>query len=163
MGRKKQYQPRTFESYPAIIDPKKASDTSANIYNSMLLSPAWMDLTPKQKELYLVCKAQMYGQKRRPKIDEENGVGKTAFFMNRFIWGDTYKLYKLGSNERAFYRDMNALIDHGFIRCVYSGQHNKSKSVYDYSDRWRWFGEPFFDIPANDKTPAMNKKARSKP
>lgn len=156
----KKYNPRNFESDPSLIG--RNYDTSANVYHSMLLSPAWKDLTSKQRDLYYVCKDQMYAQKHRPKEDEENGISKTAFYMNRYIWGEQYELYSLGSNEAAFYRDMAALIEHGFIRCVASGRSRKTKSIYDYSDRWRFFGTDSFSIPDRDKTPTMVKKATEK-
>ena len=159
--KKEKYKPKDFESYPIIL--KRAYDVSANIYESMILSPAWLDLTPKQKELYQVCKLQMYAQKRRPKLEEIDGadVRTTAFYMNRHLWMTKYQIYKPG-NEKAFYRDMEALIDHGFIKCVSSGAYNKEKSIYDYSDKWRFYGENCFSIPAEHKTPAMNKKERKK-
>lgn len=146
--RPRTYKPKPFESYPAVIDPKRSYDTSANIYHSMLLSPAWMDLTPKQKELYLVCKDQRYSQKRKPPADD---FGPDAFYMNRFLWLETYKLYSPG-NQKGFYRDMTALVEHGFIRCIASGRYNKQKSVYGFSDKWRWYGdEELFIIPNEDK------------
>ena len=158
--KRSKYKPKPFESYPAAVDPKRSYDTSANIYESMMLSKAWIDLTPAQKVLYQVCKSQMYAQKHRPSLEMEN-VSETSFFMNRWLWQTTYQLYKPG-NEKGFYRDMTALIDHGFIRCVYSGANSKDKSVYDYSDKWRWYGESIFQIPQEDKTPAMLFKEHKK-
>jgi hypothetical protein len=62
------YEPKSFESDVTILPKTKkkicAKDVSANIYVSMLMSQAWHDLSLKQKELYLYCKAQYYGEKR---------------------------------------------------------------------------------------------------
>ena len=83
MSRRKQpYQKKEFESTGA------SSDTSANVYMSMLLSPAWKDLTANQQRLYLVCKAQYYAEKQKPNSDP------LCFTMNQSKWADLYGLYK---------------------------------------------------------------------
>jgi len=145
MGRrKKTYQKMTFESkgeIPGKTPGTTRPDTSANVYESMLLSDAWQDLTAPQVRLYLVCKAQFYG-KAKPK-----DYGFKAFYMNMAIWLDTYKLYK--SNNRAgFYRDMDELIAHGFITCLENGYSTKTKSVYEFSDQWQTFGKGAIPVPS---------------
>ena len=42
----------------------------------MVISPAWQKLTSKQKELYIVCKLQYYGQKDK---DIENIIVNCGF------------------------------------------------------------------------------------
>ena len=126
-GKKTGYIPRPFES------GKQYGDTSANIYHSMLLSDAWKDLTANQKVLYLACKDQYYGEKRRPDADD-----RQCFTMNRHKWLTVYELYST-ANERGFYRDMKELINHGFVECLFSGKFNHQKSVYRLSSAWqRW-------------------------
>ena len=58
--KKKPYVKKSFESTGA------SSDVSANIYESMVLSPAWMDLSAQEKALYQVCKLRYYSQKKKP-------------------------------------------------------------------------------------------------
>ena len=58
MPRKKQYTPKNFES------SKGRGDVSANIYASMIQSPAWKKLTKAQQSLYLHMKLQYYGAKK---------------------------------------------------------------------------------------------------
>ena len=48
----KKYEPKSFES------DGNASDTSANIYMSMLMSYAWQQLSKNAQVLYVYCKAQ---------------------------------------------------------------------------------------------------------
>ena len=60
--RRKRYMPRFFESTGIT------NDTSANIYESMLNSAAFQDLTKNQRLLYMYMKAQYYG-KRKPGKD----------------------------------------------------------------------------------------------
>lgn len=120
-GRKKKgYIKKPFESMGHITlkSGKPQKDTSANIYESMLLSSAWQDLTTRQQLLYVYCKAQYYGEKNyqlKGKIDNPE-----IFTMNQFKWCKKYKLYSLG-NSKQFYKDMEGLIEHGFIKCLKCG------------------------------------------
>ena len=146
MGRrKKPYQKQAFES------TGKSSDTSANIYMSMLLSEAWMDLTATQQRLYLYCKAQYYAEKKKPYDDRK------CFTMNQSKWSKLYRLYK-ESNAKGFYRDMEALIDHGFIKCVFSGAISHQKSVYRFSSMWQNYGTPAFEVLPNSMTTGMVRR-----
>lgn len=59
MGRRKgKYVPKLFESTGV------SHDTSANIYGSMLESPAFKDLSKNQRLLYIYMKKQYYGTKK---------------------------------------------------------------------------------------------------
>ena len=131
--RRTQYQKKPFESTGA------SHDVSANLYASMLLSPAWMDLTAQQKTLYVMCKLQFYGEKQKPTDDP------TTCTMNQAKWCKLYQLYKPG-NERAFYRDMTALIEHGFVVCVSSGALGRTKSIYRLSSMWQKWGTTAFEV-----------------
>lgn len=133
-----------------------SGDTSANIYESMLLSPAWMDLKPSAKILYLTCKSQYYAEKKKPFPDERD-----TFTMNQHKWCEKYQLYRK-DNARGFYRDMTALIEHGFINCEISGANTRTKSVYRFSARWRAYGTESFTVPVAAMTSSMNRKYRVK-
>jgi hypothetical protein len=108
----------------------------------MLMSAAWRDLSPKQHELYLYCKAQLFAEKQKPYGDE-------SFTMNRSKWNLLYGLYNDG-NEKGFYRDIDALIEHGFIICKSSGKATRTKSIYAYSDKWRKWGTSDFNVSPNE-------------
>lgn len=136
-NRKRQYQKKPFESTGV------SSDTSANIYMSMLTSEAFMSLTASQRVLYLYCKAQHYGEKKKDSDDQ--------FTMNRFKWQEKYGLYKKG-NEKGFYRDMNRLIEVGLIDCVFCGADSRTKSVYRFSERWQKYGTDEYVVPETVKT-----------
>ena len=141
MAKKRKYIKQAFESTGAN------SDTSANIYVSMLLSTAWQDLSASAQCLYVVCKAQYYAEKSKPNDDP------LCFTMSQAKWSGLYKLYKK-SNAKGFYRDMAALIEHGFISCVESGACTRTKSIYRFSAKWRDYGTPAFTIsPAEMNTP----------
>lgn len=118
------------------------ADTVTRIFESMLLSDAFISLTSKQKVLYLYCKAQWYG-KAKPKSEE---VFKNLdlfqdddYFYFPLRTAASYGLYNKNTHAN-FYRDMQALIDHGFIKRVSPGRF-KQKSIYQYSDGWKTWGE----------------------
>lgn len=146
MSKKPKYQKRLFESTGA------KSDISANIYLSMLTSEAWFDLSRAQQVLYLACKSRYYGEKKKP----VEGDSETFTFA-RYQWKEVYKLYT-DYNKRGFYRDMQALLDHGFIELVSSGRATREKNIYKFSSMWRHFGTANFSIPANQKV-TVSKKA----
>lgn len=150
MSRRKQpYQKKAFESTGA------SSDTSANVYMSMLLSPAWKDLTANQQRLYLVCKAQYYAEKQKINGDP------LCFTMNQSKWADLYGLYKR-NNAASFIRDMTALIEHGFVSCVECGAISRSKSIYRFSSKWQKWGAADFEILPSEMTVSMLRKERLK-
>lgn len=126
------YTPKSFESLG------NSNDTSANIYMSMLLSPAWQSLTKNAQVLYLYCKAQYYAEKRKPKskIRQLNETQqKMCFTMNKSKWLDLYHIYK--SDNGQFNKDMKMLIDYGFIEIVESGKTSRTKSIYMFSSKWQ--------------------------
>lgn len=154
MGRKKSksdYIPRRFESYlgfAPILDGKH-EDKSSNIHYSMLMSNAWHNLTGKQKELYLYCKLQLFGQsikskeklKTEKEIDEKTKVDiSIRFVFNRGLWCDLYGLYT-ENTQKYFYKDMDALIENGFIKLISSGKTTRTKNIYEFSDKWIEFGK----------------------
>ena len=145
--RKKPYQKKTFES------DGTSSDVSANIYMSMVLSSAWKNLTANQRQLYLYCKLQYYGEKKKP---TDNPL---EFTMNQTKWADLYGLYKR-NNAASFTRDMTALIEHGFISCSFCGDTTRTKSIYCFSDKWQQWGTDNFRLDRSEMTLAMLRKSQ---
>lgn len=130
--KKKRYIPKRFESSGI------SGDTSANIYNSMLFSEVWFSLSKSQQILYIYCKAQYYGEKKKPKpmykqLTEEEQM--RCFTMNKAKWCKVCRLYKDGS-QRLFIHDMKALIEKGFIDLIEDGKYSRTKNIYALSDRW---------------------------
>lgn len=134
MPRKKPYVPKPFESTGL------SSDTSANIYMSMLTSYAWQKLTKNQQVLYLYCKAQYYAQKdkdkQKPKIAQLSAEEfRRCFTMNKSKWCNLYHLYNNG-NQGSFAKDMRALVKWGFVELVEEGKNISSCNIYMLSDKW---------------------------
>ena len=95
---------------------------------------------PQQQRLYLYCKAQYYAEKRKPLGDS------LCFTMNQSKWSSLYGLYER-SNARGFYRDMTALMDHGFVERLVSGRATRTKNIYRFSSAWTAFGTEDFKLP----------------
>lgn len=141
MGRRKKWTARPFESVgQKFEDPNTGtirSDTSANVYESMLLHPAFTSLKPRQQALYLVCKAQYYGH-RKPRQDfndVETLQGDDCFYLN--LGAVTRYGNYTRSMRREFYGDMKTLEEHGLIKKISSGRATKSKSIYCFSGDWK--------------------------
>ena len=148
-SRKKTYRPKSFES------TKAGKNTSANIFTTMMLSRAWQDLSASQKTLYLHMKERMYGQTLKTRPDPKD---LTLFTFPRNIWCNLFGLYSRG-NSSGFFRDRDALIEHGFIICVRNGQNTCKASEYEYSDRWQyWTKERGLDIPPEHMSASMLNK-----
>lgn len=137
--RKKKYHPKAFESLGDTYTDAtghKRTDTSANIYESMLTSDAWKDLSFRQRALYTVCKAQYYGKRKPGKDFPElpDVQGDDCFYMNAAAV-ERYGIYTKNMH-REFYGDLKALCAHGLITCVSNGRANKSRSIYRFSAAW---------------------------
>ena len=129
---RRKYKPKDFES------TGKSNDTSANIYESMLESPAFKDMTKNQRLLYVYMKAQYYG-KRKPSKDYPDEIelqDQKMFYFNRAI-AIKYGIIKENSNNKEFYRDIHEIEKHGFIKTVANGKSTKTKSIYQFSDLWQ--------------------------
>ncbi len=134
--RRKRYMPRFFESTGIT------NDTSANIYESMLNSAAFQDLTKNQRLLYMYMKAQYYGKRKPGKDfpDEERLQGDELFYFNLSL-AEKYGLYNRG-NHMQFYNDVKAIENHGFIKTVINGYSTKTRSVYKFTGEWKvWNGQ----------------------
>ena len=148
MGRTKKptYKPRSFESRNcggSFINQrgKNQAETSANIFESMLQSPAFKSLTAKQQILYVYCKSQYYGKRKPAKDYEKKGLyqDQAHFYFNWQLALD-YDLYTEKSHS-GFYKDMKALMQKGFFELVKSGKEHKTKNIYKFSDKWQEWGQ----------------------
>ncbi len=136
---KRKYHPKAFESLGEVYrdaDGRKRTDTSANIYESMLTSDAWKDLTMRQRVLYVACKGQYYGKRKPGKDfpDMEQVQSDECFYMNAAAV-ERYGIYTKNMH-REFYGDLKALCEHGFMSCLANGRATKSRSIYRFSAAW---------------------------
>lgn len=156
MAAKKKYKPKAFES------TGKSSDVSANIYESMIMSKAWKDLSKNQRLLYVYCKACYYGQKDPYKkslfkdmgMDVPNDV--QSFFS--LTEGSIKNHWELYTNVNSFYSDRDALITHGFIRVVADGHAMRKANIYQFSSKWREYGSDNFKIEYKEMSTKLRRK-----
>lgn len=139
MKRKKINSPEPYESAGV------PHDSHAKIYESMVLSEAYQDLTKNQQHLYTIMKLQRYGKRKPGSYAENEGIselqGEDKFFFNRALAVKKYKLYG-DKNRTQFYKDIHALIEHGLIEVVSEGKPNHKKSIYKYSSKWKYWKAP---------------------
>ena len=126
------FVPKSYES------AKGAGDTSASIYESMLLHPQYKRLTYRQRSLYDCMKAQLYG-KSKPRETEayrdipEVGANEVFFFGI----DDAIKYgFATVKNHGDLYRDIKKLIELGFIDKLCDGKRGQWRAVYRLSGRW---------------------------
>ena len=117
------YKPKSFETRADGRDGK----VYARIYNTMLKSQAWRNLSKNARDLYVHMKAQYYAQ---PDIE---GCPDGCFYFNRGMWQEDYKLYK---NQNQFYKDRDLLVKHGFIEIYQNGKNTRTKTIYMFSNKW---------------------------
>lgn len=102
-------------------------DSFARLPKSLLESPVFQSLTSGQKVLFLYMKLQYYNSRNKPSDNNKQ------FFFNKGLYNGKYHLY---TNDAQFRKDRDALIQKGFITCAESGRWTRTKSIYEFSDRW---------------------------
>ena len=111
------------------------------IVNDMMTSPAWASLSTAQMGLYLLLKAKFRGNNR---LD-------ISFPRSEYCVIAGYK------SPKGLYRDMDALINKGFVDVVRSGKAGKDATIYGFADRWKEYG-----ISANfkDTEPGQHRETK---
>lgn len=146
MSRKPKINCEPFECSPY------ESKAFVRIFLDMVNSPAFKDLSYKQQLLYFYMKIQ-FCQK-----DSKKPNGKhLQFYFNRGLYKNTLELY---SNDGQFRKDRDNLIEHGFIICVENGSNTRSKSIYQFSDKWQNYGTEKFILQPNQKTLTLLRKEK---
>lgn len=134
------------ERHRFIDNGKEQTDTTTLLTYSMLISGAFKDLTARQRMLYVYAKSQFYGARSRPKTDFpdievfKEYKGQRYFYLNHKLLSDVYGLYPK-SNHRDLYRDIAALIEHGFMEWYSEpkavNRSNHMRTIYRYSAEWK--------------------------
>lgn len=63
----------------------------------------------------------------------------------------TSEAKKLYGDLRTFRKDIDKLIEFGFIKQVISGVPTMSINIYGFSEKWKDYGTNIFFIPQSDK------------
>ena len=156
MGKKKNaYKPLSFES-------AGSSKVSASINLSMMLSPAWKQLSNNAISLYLHMKTQLFAVPYKDKPLNEYGENdRELFVFNRAMYT---KVFPIFGNGEQFRRYSHELIQYGFIELVESGKFTRTKNVYRYSSNWKsWYeGKDFRPLPMQKHDSELEQKRKAK-
>lgn len=135
MAKSKKLKPPTnydFESANQEYDFTK-------ICRDMQRSKAWHELNLRQQGLYLHLKSKF----RVNRKTLENNANDISI--------PTSEAKEKYGNLNTFRKDMDTLIDYGFIKQIVSGVPTMSVSIYGFSYRWRDYGTERFFIPNEDR------------
>lgn len=143
MARKKQPKLKDFETSHSGGGPFTL------IANDMFTSLAWLELSKGQRLLYVYMKSQYFGAKSHPDNIQER------FYFNQNLYQNGFRLY---SNKEQFRKDRDALIRHGFIKCVEDNAHTRKRSVYEFSEKWRYFGTSGFSVSHKEIPASMQRR-----
>lgn len=118
------------------INGNRRADSMIGVTTSMLLHPAFLDLSNTQKMLYMVAKYQYRNAPDRPcdHNDNEEYKNRAYIYLNMKLVTDVFGIYA-SKNKATFYRDIRALTEHGFIVPV--ERENNQRTIYKLSDAWR--------------------------
>ena len=141
MARKRKQPVKSWQRRPT------ASGHFQLLYDDLLDSPAFHDLSPKQKVLLIYCIRESHGAAMRENAPEGGKGDERMFYMNRAL-RIHHGLYA-ESDTRGFRRDMSALISHGFVDCLRSGYERRERSIFRLSARWNIWGTSDFTVPDN--------------
>lgn len=112
----------------------------------MQRSKAWNDLNLRQQGLYLHLKAKFTVNTKTL----ENNANNISI--------PTSEAKTLYGNLDTFRKDLDTLIEYGFIKQMVSGVPTMSASIYGFSYRWKDYGTDRFFIPNEDRRYKMEQK-----
>ena len=114
----------------------RRADSKIGITTSMMLSPAFLELTPQQRFLYMIAKYQYYNAPDKPCDHSDSDIykgkaGKQYIYLNIKLT-EVFNVY--GKNNRGFYKDIKALVSHGFLKPI--ERENNQRTIYQLSSEW---------------------------
>ena len=122
-----------------------------SLYRDLILSDAYMALTPKQQSLYICCCAETHGNACADHAKATGITDPRLFYMNKELYTNKYKLYA-PTDRRGPRRDLAALVNVGLIDTVHLGFASKERNTYRLSSRWQNYGKEGYVVPNSSKT-----------
>lgn len=110
----------------------------AKICETMMKSMAWKDLTMRQRGLYLELKIK-YTKKSDGSDNSEDISITEKEYKNEY------------KNKNTLFKDVDALINNGFIRVINHGKYARRPNIYGFSDKWKNYNTPEYFIHPNEK------------
>ncbi len=109
------------------------------ICRDMTKSKAWLDLSLRQRQLYFEFKSKFRVNLKTLETNQDNiSIPKS----------EAIKMY---GDLRTFRKDIDALIEHGFIYQKESGFNTRTVNIYAFSEKWKDYGTDKFNITTNEK------------
>ena len=108
------------------------------ISNDMIKSKAWKELSLRQQGLYLHLKTKFTKYKNQDTNVNNISMPKKEA---KTLYGDL----------KTFRKDIDVLIEKGFIKQIKSGWNTRTANIYGFSDKWKLYGTDKFIIPESDK------------
>lgn len=121
------------------FESKQSRSAFTKLCNDMLESKAWQSLDFRQRGLYVTLKSKY---RKNPRTLEDN---KDAIVMT------TNEALEHYGDSRTFRKDLDILIDRGFIKQTFNGRPFMKANKYGFSDKWKFYGTDNFNIPDEDK------------
>lgn len=109
------------------------------ICRDMQRSSAWKNLSLRQRGLYLHLKSKFTVNTKTLETNKDNISIPTS--EAKTLYGDL----------RTFRKDIDALIEYGFIRQIISGVPRMEVSIYGFFSMWQHYGTDKFYVPNNDR------------
>lgn len=109
------------------------------ICRDMQKADGWKDLSLRQQGLYLYLKSKFTVNLKTMETNKDN------------ISIPTSEANKIYGDLRTFRKDIDELIEHGFIRQIVSGVPTMSANIYGFSDEWKRYGTEYFRIEDSDR------------
>ena len=131
MGKKKKKLFYPFESH-------YENGAFTKISNDMIKSKAWKELSLRQQGFYLYFKSKFTKYKNQDTNVNDISIPKKEALL---LYGDL----------KTFRKDIDVLIEKGFIKQVESGWNTRTVNIYGFSDKWKLYGTDKFIIPETDK------------
>jgi len=130
MGRLKKNN-KIFESWQT-----KGKSNFMQIFHDMFDSEAWKSLNAHDRDLYM----HMLRKHQRKVISgyiEKSNCDDISMPKSE---------YEKFMNQRTFYKSIDKLIEHGFVKVVRNGYAAKICNIYGFSDMWKLYGTKGFEI-----------------
>lgn len=137
MAKKKAYSKNfAFESHNLINKNHKYT----KICDDMMDSKAWEDLPMRARGLYLELKK---------KFVSKNGGENTNQNDISITFDDRFK--KAYGSKNTLFKDVDELIENGFIKVIQHGKYARVCNIYGFSDDWKQYGTKDYFIHPNNK------------
>jgi len=139
--------PKRSASKHQPFESKTEKGRFTKICDDMMDAPAWKALTRSQRYLYLELKRKYTAKYADGRLLSDNADNIS---MPK---GEAAELY---GDLRTFRADVDKLIECGFVNLIESGWNTRTANIYGFSDRWKLYGQPGYEVPVQFKRPARN-------